>query len=681
MPIVAVGGTFLTVLAVLLFRSSPRVSLRIVSAVLGAVFFSCFLSARADLSGLENQTIKFSGRAEQTTQDGTLASCLLNDAQCAQIDKMFRVKVYFRGEFDWRDGDTLIVSGKVLPAEQTDAVDTVRFLSEENLAGSVFAQNVSIAKTGVISPRSLAKQANDWICRKIKTQFPGEPGALLCGMLLGNTDGISGRTIDAFRTAGAAHLFSVSGLHITVVSLSLRYLLRRLRLSNRKSAVAALFAAWGYVFLSGGSISSVRAGIMVSFVLAGALFGRRSDSVNSLFGAALFIGISAPYAITSAGFLLSFSATLGLCVLAPKLLNAVESVLPFENRVLHVLVSSVCASVSCTVSVLPVSACFFGGISLVSPLANLFVSGISGCAGILAFVGYLSGIRPFSVWASSLLRLLCEGVTAISDMPGAFFGFSSPEGEIGLAVFFISFFGAFAVSKRLRCHAIRFLCVMLAGMIVFFAGSQHMNRDAVSFYTFSYLDELQAVVSVQNGTADIVVLGDSRDYGLPLVSFLKARNVHDVRSLILTQRMVSSVTPIHLLREVFGVSYVVLHRENAVCAPLFQAGYDVLTFSERKYLPLFAGIGAHCSETGGVTVTIEKNGIRAGVSTDQSVSGANVQFLRVNNLKTLYTTEEIYSIIMNAPPDFVLKGGSHVFSAPPSVAVRVDKRGKISVWR
>lgn len=669
------------ILAALLFRAAPRASLRLFSAVLGAVFFFCFLSARIDLSSMQGQTVTLSGQAQQTTQNGALASCVLSDVQCKQIDGSFRVMIYLHGEPDWNDGDILTVSGKVFSAEQTDGFDSVQFLSKENLAGNVLAQSISVEKTGTLPPRSLAKRANDWICVQIKVRLPGEAGAVFCGMLLGNTDGISDRTTDAFRTAGVAHLFSVSGFHIMLVSLALKRILRRIHLSNRKAAVIALFAAWGYVFLSGGEIPAVRAGIMISFVLAGGLFGRRSDSLNSLFGAALFIVLSAPYALTSASFLLSFSATLGLCVLAPKLLDAAESVLPVKNRAVHSLLTSVCASTACSVSILPVSAYFFGGVSLVSPLANLFVCGIAGCAGGLFLVGCLPGMQMFYACASSLLHLLCEGTAALSALPASFFGFSSPAGMIGLSVFLAGIACALIVSKQMRRYIVRFLCVMLAGMTVFLAGMQYLDRDAVLFYTFSYSDELQAVVSVQNGTADITVLGDSRDYGLPLLSFLKARNVHTIRSLIFTERTTDSVTPIHLLNETLGVSHVIMHRQNAIYTPLSRAGYDVLTFSDAKYLPLYAGIDVRCSETGAVTVMIEKNGIKAGISTDQSISGANVQFLRVNNLKTLCTTEGIYSIIMNAPPDFVLKGGDHVFSAPPSVTVRVDKSGRISVWR
>lgn len=669
------------ILAALLFRAAPRASLRLFSAVLGAVFFFCFLSARIDLSSMQGQTVTLSGQAQQTTQNGALASCVLSDVQCKQIDGSFRVMIYLHGEPDWNDGDILTVSGKVFSAEQTDGFDSVQFLSKENLAGNVLAQSISVEKTGTLPPRSLAKRANDWICVQIKARLPGEAGAVFCGMLLGNTDGISDRTTDAFRTAGVAHLFSVSGFHIMLVSLALKRILRRIHLSNRKAAVTALFAAWGYVFLSGGEIPAVRAGIMISFVLAGGLFGRRSDSLNSLFGAALFIVLSAPYALTSASFLLSFSATLGLCVLAPKLLDAAESVLPIKNRAVHSLLTSVCASTACSVSILPVSAYFFGGVSLVSPLANLFVCGIAGCAGGLFLVGCLPGMQMFYACASSLLHLLCEGTAALSALPASFFGFSSPAGMIGLSVFLVGIACALIVSKQMRRYIVRFLCVMLAGMTVFLAGMQYLDRDTVLFYTFSYSDELQAVVSVQNGTADITVLGDSRDYGLPLLSFLKARNVHTIRSLIFTERTTDSVTPIHLLNETLGVSHVIMHRQNAIYTPLSRAGYDVLTFSDAKYLPLYAGIDVRCSETGAVTVMIEKNGIKAGVSTDQSISGANVQFLRVNNLKTLCTTEGIYSIIMNAPPDFVLKGGDHVFAAPPSVTVRADKSGRISVWR
>ena len=99
------------ILAALLFRAAPRASLRLFSAVLGAVFFFCFLSARIDLSSMQGQTVTLSGQAEQTAQNGALASCVLSDVQCKQIDGSFRVMIYLHGEPDWNDGDILTVSG------------------------------------------------------------------------------------------------------------------------------------------------------------------------------------------------------------------------------------------------------------------------------------------------------------------------------------------------------------------------------------------------------------------------------------------------------------------------------------------------------------------------------------------------------------------------------------------
>ena len=68
--------------------------------------------------------------------------CIVQHAQCTQIDGSFRVMIYLRGEPDWNDGDTLTVSGTIFSAEQTDGFDSVQFLSKENLAGSVFAQRI-----------------------------------------------------------------------------------------------------------------------------------------------------------------------------------------------------------------------------------------------------------------------------------------------------------------------------------------------------------------------------------------------------------------------------------------------------------------------------------------------------------------------------------------------------------
>lgn len=131
-----------------------------------------------------------------------------------------------------------------------------------------------------------------------------------------------------FRDSGISHLLAVSGTHIVILTGFVMLLLRRLK---GKIWIKNLIAA-GFVFffmaLTGFTPSVVRAGIMMLVVLFGGILRRQSDPLNSLGLSALLLTVPNPYAAAGIGLLMSFSATLGIILLAGRLDRAMVSRMP-----------------------------------------------------------------------------------------------------------------------------------------------------------------------------------------------------------------------------------------------------------------------------------------------------------------------------------------------------------------
>src|SRR5690606_9841700 len=110
--------------------------------------------------------------------------------------------------------------------------------------------------------------------QRITTAVPGESGAIATSLITGERGGISQETIDAFRDSGLLHILSISGLHVVIMAgtvlVSVRVLLAAIPAValaypiKKWAAAAALVAAFGYLLLSGSSIATVRAFIMIS---------------------------------------------------------------------------------------------------------------------------------------------------------------------------------------------------------------------------------------------------------------------------------------------------------------------------------------------------------------------------------------------------------------------------------
>ncbi|MCA1297098.1 ComEC/Rec2 family competence protein [Stappia indica] len=158
--------------------------------------------------------------------------------------------------------------------------------------------------------------------RIVEALGPGTASGLAAALIVGDRSGIPEPVTDALRTAGLAHILAISGLHMALFAGSVFFVIRAgLALSMRLSqshpidiwaAWGALFAASFYLVLSGASVATQRAYVMIVLVLAGRLLGRRSLTLRSVAIAAFAILLVTPEALLEPGFQMSFAAVVAL---------------------------------------------------------------------------------------------------------------------------------------------------------------------------------------------------------------------------------------------------------------------------------------------------------------------------------------------------------------------------------
>lgn len=142
--------------------------------------------------------------------------------------------------------------------------------------------------------------------------------------------------------------------------------------------------------IAGASPSVIRAAIMY-LISAGAFITRReANTLNSLFAALALLLIQNPYAIAGLSLQLSFSATLGLVLLAGKM--QAKLLKPFHNapkpvyKLLSVLAGALSCTVCATIFTAPILLASFGYISILSVLSNLMVVGVTAICFIAGFL-------------------------------------------------------------------------------------------------------------------------------------------------------------------------------------------------------------------------------------------------------------------------------------------------------
>jgi competence protein ComEC len=159
-----------------------------------------------------------------------------------------------------------------------------------------------------------------------RAALPGRDGAIASALITGERGGIDPGDQAALRDAGLAHVLAIAGLHMALVGLGLAWLVRAVMAAfpalalnhpiKKWASVAALLGAGFYLVISGASVSSVRAFVMLAMMLVAILLDRPALSMRSLALAAAILLALRPQSVTEPGFQMSFAAVAALIAVA-----------------------------------------------------------------------------------------------------------------------------------------------------------------------------------------------------------------------------------------------------------------------------------------------------------------------------------------------------------------------------
>jgi len=160
------------------------------------------------------------------------------------------------------------------------------------------------------------------LARRIMTALPGPAGAVAAALMTGERGAIAAADMTAMRESGLAHLLAISGLHVGLVAgllfLGLRALLAAippLALDypiKKWAAVGAMAGAFAYLMLTGATIPTQRAFLMVALVFIAVITDRSALSMRLVAWAAFVVLAVAPESLLSASFQMSFAAVIAL---------------------------------------------------------------------------------------------------------------------------------------------------------------------------------------------------------------------------------------------------------------------------------------------------------------------------------------------------------------------------------
>jgi competence protein ComEC len=203
------------------------------------------------------------------------------------------------------------------------------------LVGSVkSAALVEVGGEGAAIPEAAAS-ARRW-CRVRLSRYVGgwseRSGAIAAAILIGDRTGLSDEDERRLQEAGTYHVIAISGGNIAILTAILLLVLRAMQLDARISSALVIVTLMFYGQVASGGASVSRAVTAACVYLAGRIIDHRGPPLNTLAVAAASALAVSPLAAFDGGFILSFGATLGILLGAPRLWKHASVVLAFRVR-------------------------------------------------------------------------------------------------------------------------------------------------------------------------------------------------------------------------------------------------------------------------------------------------------------------------------------------------------------
>ena len=258
----------------------------------------------------------------------------------------------------------------------------------------------------------------------------GDAGALIPGMVIGDTAKQSRDFKNDMRRAGLTHLTAVSGANFAIVSAfvlwCMQFIFRKIPARLLTTAIALAC----FIALVRPTPSVLRAAAMAAVMLIALSTRQRGDSLPALgFAIAAVVAID-PWQSRDPGFALSVLATAGLLILAPQITAYLQRWLP---RAVAVIIAIPIAALALC---LPVIIALSGYLSLMSIIANIVAAPFVAPITIVGFIAAL--VSPISPTGAHLLLLLvrpfASAITTIARWAAQFPVISIRTGLAGFLI-------------------------------------------------------------------------------------------------------------------------------------------------------------------------------------------------------------------------------------------------------
>ena len=372
----------------------------------------------------------------------------------SHLDTPDKIRVSLLGErahdATFAPGDTVMLTGHLMPPNgpaEPGGFDFRRYAWFQKMGAFGYTRSpvlrLQAAQDSNGSLNVYLARIRKTLSDKAFDALGGARGGFAAVIISGDRRHLDLSALEDLRAANLAHLLAISGLHMGLLTGSvfgaLRFSLllfpgpRHVWPIKQVAAIGAMLAATCYLLISGASVATERAWVMVMVALLAILVNRRALSLRAVALAALVVLVLRPEALLSPGFQMSFAATTALVVVFDRLRDV-----PLMARLpnwLRPFVSLLVSSFVAGLATAPVAMVHFNMVAHYGYIANLTALPVMGVLVMpMAVVSVLA--MPFGLeqWPLAVMGLGLDWIlfvaSKVSSWSGAVGYVASPPAAV-----------------------------------------------------------------------------------------------------------------------------------------------------------------------------------------------------------------------------------------------------------
>ena len=254
---------------------------------------------------------------------------ILNVSRYSVLNKIKKLQINFDTKYQLPEiGENIIVNTDLKPFLYpiTDkSFNFRRYYYFNEISGKCFAKSNwkynfyknenNIFDKAIFAIYKLRQKINDKITSVIKSDNKDIIMSIMTGKIYFEND-----LTKQYKISGVSHILSISGLHFGIIMGFIFFIIRYFLLLfpniknkhdiKKITAIITFFISIVYLIISGSRIPTIRAFIMFFFILLAILFDKNSVSIRIVVLSMLIILLLYPESLITAGFQLSFVATI-----------------------------------------------------------------------------------------------------------------------------------------------------------------------------------------------------------------------------------------------------------------------------------------------------------------------------------------------------------------------------------